>query len=516
MFSGGNKTIKATRATVWGSISAKPEGLAEVLEAQGETEVGREMATLVEAYGKSEQDLRRLADGVGRMTGEQFIAFSGRLGAALAKRGIQQFAPSQVVVAKLEKKLLERRSLSDPQRSSPGKSRVDDQQLAEALERYGGNRTKAGREVGLHPSSVKERVVRAQPESPLHRFKEMRGYGSGRPKKVDDGILAALLEQHQGNRRKVAKEAGLSRSTIDLRIRQAEPNSPLAPFREISWIRVSLVDDAALFVALKKHRGNYSRVGREVGLSATSVRRRVMEADPDSPLVFYQGVRRISPGGGKKALIEDMTLAEVLERCGGNRSQAARELGVSASAINKRVRNASPDSPLKRFQEIKAQNRPRVDDATLAQVLDRYGGNRTMAAEEVGLGISGVSHRIKNAKPDSPLYRFQEVWGKKGPSPRVDDITLAKALEQHQGSRKRAAGEVGLHMSSVRKRIRSAKEGSPLLPFREIKGKRGRTPKTAPIPRPKPPRERTAKPKKTKGAFAAGAVSEKRACRSSF
>lgn len=257
---------------------------------------------------------------------------------------------------------------------------------------------------------------------------------------------------------------------------------------------------------------------------------------------------------GRKSRVDDQQLAEVLEQCGGNRSQAARELGILADSVNKRVRNASATSPLKKFQAFKTQNRPRVDDAVLAQALERHGGDRTKAVREVGLEISGVYHRIKKADPNSPLHRFQRMKGKGGIAPRfddnalaevlrrhqgsrakaakavglspttvskrlkraksgsplepfkeprsnvrVDEATLARALEKHQGNRRRTAREVGLHSSAVRERIKRAKEGSPLFSFREIRGKGGLPPRAAPVPKPKPPQKRTVTPKKMTG-----------------
>lgn len=253
---------------------------------------------------------------------------------------------------------------------------------------------------------------------------------ASRSSRVSDEQLATVLAKYNGHRVRTAKEVGLSVSRVSARVIEAKAESPLYRFKEVKGKpgKGPRVDDVTLARALKKHAGNRTRTGREVGLSQRTVYDRILKAEPGSPLHRF----RISH-------VDDVQLAQALEKHGGNRMQAADEVGLSEHRIYMRISGSKPDSPLYRFQTIKPKREgkvPRVDDASLARALGKYGGNRTHAGREVGLGKAGMSKRIRRAKPGSPLHRFQEIKGKATVgSPHVKDATTSeKVLEDHAGN----------------------------------------------------------------------------------
>ncbi|MDO8519580.1 MAG: helix-turn-helix domain-containing protein [Deltaproteobacteria bacterium] len=157
--------------------------------------------------------------------------------------------------------------------------------------------------------------------------------------------------------------------------------------------------------------------------------------------------------------VDEDTLSKALEETVGHQKAAAKKVGLSTSAVNHRIAKAPEGSLLHKFKEIKGKRgrAQKVDDATLAIALNETGGNQAAAAKKVGLTRAAVSVRIVRAPEGSLFHRF-----KGGSRPKVDDSTLAKALHEAGGNQSAAARKVGLSRVAVNKRIAGAQEGSPI------------------------------------------------------
>jgi predicted transcriptional regulator len=350
-----------------------------------------------------------------------------------------------------------------------------DEVLATVLQKHGGNRNAAAKELGYaNGSTIVIRIKRAKPGSTLEPFKEIKGKRGGhRIPDISDETLATVLQKHGGNQRATAKELGYTYQNVNYRIKSAKTGSTLEPFKNIKGHRIPAISDETLATVLQKHGGNRSIAAKELGYSDSSaVNGRILKAKAGSPLEPF---KEIKGNRGSIPEVSDETLATVLQKHGGSQSAAAKELGYTHQNVSKRIKKAKAGSPLEPFKEIKGKRGghriPAISDETLATVLQKHGGNRSTAAKELGYSNSSpVNGRILKAKAGSPLEPFKEI---KGSIPDISDETLATVLRKHGGNQKAAAKELGYTPQNISKRIKKAKAGSPLEPFKEIKGKRG-------------------------------------------
>lgn len=181
---------------------------------------------------------------------------------------------------------------------------VSNEALVAALEKHGGNRTQAGKELGILHGAVSNRIIRAAEGTPLAKFKEIKGMHGSTPD-TSDATLAALLTQHNKNHTKVAELCGLERSSISSRITRAAEDSPLYAFKKRNRLvakpkptpppRPPLplphLTDAAIAEALAAHRNNALNVAIQFRCGTAAIARRIELAAKDSPLILYRNKR---------------------------------------------------------------------------------------------------------------------------------------------------------------------------------------------------------------------------------
>jgi len=354
--------------------------------------------------------------------------------------------------------------------------RISDKKLARTLKRHQGNQSAAARELGYSLSGIHSRIQRASPNSPIAPFKEIRFKGGSEPK-FSDKELARALKRHQGNQSAAARELGIDRSTFGYRIKTASSNSPLTPFKEITG-KVPKVSDKELARVLKRHQGNRTAVAEKLGYAISSIQIRIRTATSNSPIAPF---KEIKDKVGSKPRFSEKELVRTLKRHQGDRRAAAEELGYSLSGISSRIQRAPSDSPLAPFKEIKGKrgSRPRFSDKELAQALKRNQGNQSGTARELGHSFSAINSRIQRASPDSPLAPFKEIKGKGGSEPKFSDKELARVLKRHQGNQSAAARELGNDRSTFGYRIKIAASDSPLAKFKKVNGLEGSKPKAS-------------------------------------
>ncbi|MDO8461764.1 MAG: helix-turn-helix domain-containing protein [Deltaproteobacteria bacterium] len=183
-----------------------------------------------------------------------------------------------------------------------------------------------------------------------------------------------------------------------------------------------------------------------------------------------KGLRRRGGRPFARGEVSDQRLAEVLERNGGNRAKTAQEFGFSGHNVGERVRKAKAGSSLAKFKgpEYLGSASTVANDTQLAQTLERHGGNRSRAARELGLTRRTVSQRVVEAKTGSALERFQRFQRPiKKRSPVVSESRLADLLEKHRGNQSNVAREAGVTPSAISRRVMKAKPGSALERFRK-------------------------------------------------
>ncbi|OGQ05538.1 MAG: hypothetical protein A2W61_06565 [Deltaproteobacteria bacterium RIFCSPLOWO2_01_44_7] len=216
----------------------------------------------------------------------------------------------------------------------------------------------------------------------------------------------------------------------------------------------SEVNDEDLTQALFRHHGNRTKAGEELGLTWDEITFRLEQAKEGS---YLWSVKGTIPS-------DERAVAIALKKYRGDIDEVAKKFEKTRQAVLHRIRYAKPNSPLWEFREIakpkrEVHHKPRVDDITLAAALEKYGGHRTAAADEFNYSPEMVGIRIKRATPTSPLAKFKNFK-------KIRDIDLAVALERHGGNIIRAANEVDLKPETVLKRILSAKPKSPLAKFK--------------------------------------------------
>ena len=96
-------------------------------------------------------------------------------------------------------------------------------------------------------------------------------------------------------------------------------------------------------------------------------------------------------------------------------------------------------------------------------MMDRYDGDMVEVAEELGIKVGTVLHRINAAVEGDPLWRFNRIMS-------LDERTLAASLKRHNGDRLKAAKELGVPPEIVYRRIRDAESWSPLARFQKRRG----------------------------------------------
>ncbi|MDO8527947.1 MAG: hypothetical protein Q7T03_09705 [Deltaproteobacteria bacterium] len=207
------------------------------------------------------------------------------------------------------------------------------------------------------------------------------------------------------------------------------------------------------------------------------------------PSARFLGMNRFVPHpqtAGHIPRVSDKKLAQVLKKYKGNQSAAGRDprIQMSPAAVNVRIHRAEAGSSLYPFQILKGfppGARPDLDEVTLAKALKINAGSRRATANdpEIGLSKTAIAFRIAQSEPGSPLYPYRKIKGKKGATPLLDDAILAVALKNHEGSRVETGSdpEIAMSAAGVSNRICRADKNSPLHRFKTIKGKGGVAPR---------------------------------------
>lgn len=169
---------------------------------------------------------------------------------------------------------------------------------------------------------------------------------------------------------------------------------------------------------------------------------------------------------GRSLKATDLEIAEALERHGGDRAKAARDLSISKNTIQIRIPKAEPGSPLAKFKV-------HLTDAQIAQVLQRH-DDLIEALRELPIGRGALRERLRNAPEDSPLHPFKKKryvasWKSRKSFKfrrKVSDEQLARTLDQHGGNQLRASSELPISPQAISARILRAQDDSPLAKFK--------------------------------------------------
>lgn len=175
-----------------------------------------------------------------------------------------------------------------------------------------------------------------------------------------------------------------------------------------------------------------------------------------------QGAAVVTAGGGAVPLAgwKAIAVSGGVDLIGG---------GMLATSTGDGIKESSAGSSTVESMRIKGKRGPppRVSNETLVAALEKHNGNRTEAAKKVGLSIGVVSKRIIESGAESPLAKFKGIKGKQGSPPKINDKDLAEVLKNHNGSRTGAAEEVELTRQAVSDRIIRSGAESPLAKFRQ-------------------------------------------------
>ncbi|MDP2599365.1 MAG: helix-turn-helix domain-containing protein [Deltaproteobacteria bacterium] len=171
---------------------------------------------------------------------------------------------------------------------------VPAQEIADALKRVGGHRTKAANLIGLTPVSIYNRIRNAPPDSPLARFKGKML----RPRAVraiPEKVLADLLKKHGGDLRAVSKEPEILVPARHLRER-IEGSSENSPLRRYKNVPARVVLDEEFCRALQACKGSRSQAADILEMTTGAVTHRIQRCRTGSPLeaflTFCEKVRR--------------------------------------------------------------------------------------------------------------------------------------------------------------------------------------------------------------------------------
>jgi hypothetical protein len=339
--------------------------------------------------------------------------------------------------------------------------KASDDEVVAALVKHSGNRSKAAAELRVASSRVSERVTKASEDSPLAKFKKVKGKG-GKLLVTDDQIVAALA-RHNGVRFRAAAELKVQPSAIDHRVWNAAEGSPLAiykvkkgePHRGRQWVKVS---DADLLAALERHQGNRLQAGKEVGLSISAVSSRIKLVDPNSPFAKYKTLKGKAPstkGKGWKATDEQLFAA--LQDHHGNCQLAAKDLRMSSSAIYLRIKQAGLDSPLNGYKTLDGRRGPRVKVG--ARVASVAPSEPLAVAKQVKHKVEGV--QTQGAQQTAPAAPPPDL-----PLPHLDDAAITRALIANRRDWFKTALQLRCGPGAIAKRIAMASESSPLHEFK--------------------------------------------------
>lgn len=198
-----------------------------------------------------------------------------------------------------------------------------------------------------------------------------------------------------------------------------------------------------------------------IPLSTLDIPDQELPADALPPSDFFELT-------SKKGIVSNAMLARFLIEEKSDRARAAKRAGLAESTVARRVEAAKKGNPLFTHKRIRIYCR--VDDVTLAAALARHGGNRRLAAKEVGLSPSSVAERILKVGEDSPLFPYKTQKGVGRHPLKVSNEALDLGVRQSGGNAAVVAETYGVSPSGLNMRIRNAHSDDPHLAH--LKGRR--------------------------------------------
>lgn len=213
-------------------------------------------------------------------------------------------------------------------------------------------------EVGELPLALQAKLLRVLEDGVVEPI------GASRGTPVDVRVIAAT---HRNLKQAVAE--GTFREDLFYRLGYAQLSLPplrarrgdikLLALHQLTLINRALPSprrlDASAVARLEQHTwpGNIRELANTIGRSALLSEKSVLQADdilidpPPAREVPISAIPEIGPGFSLESYIANLRrqlIRRALEQAGGNRSQAARLLGISPQAVHKHLRGDSPST----------------------------------------------------------------------------------------------------------------------------------------------------------------------------
>jgi DNA-binding transcriptional LysR family regulator len=336
-------------------------------------------------------------------------------------------------------------------------SKHSDEEVAEIL-MDSASLMEAEKKLGYGTGALSVRIRRASSESPLAVF--AGAFKRGRQPKHSDKELAKVLAS-SATISEAARTLGMSHSTISYRIKTASEDSVLSIFQGEFKIGLEPEHTDEKIAEVLAKSASLMEAEKILGYGTGALSARIRRASSESPLAVFVGAFK----RGSQPKHSDKELAKVLAKS-TTISEAARSLGMSQSTISYRIRTASEESVLAKFQGVfKAGPILEHSDEELAEVLANS-ASLTEAEQKLGYGTGAVSSRIRRASSESPLAVFVGAF-ERGRQPKHSDKEIAKVLAKST-TISEAARSLGMSHSTISYRIITASEASVLYIFQGV------------------------------------------------
>ncbi len=210
--------------------------------------------------------------------------------------------------------------------------------------------------------------------------------------------------------------------------------------------------DEQIAEVLKKYNGNRKKAAEEIGTDSKNMRRRIDGAGETSPLLMYKEKKGV---GGARIKFTDTEIADAIKQHGGHQANAAKALVISPETISRKIARSDAKAPLGVLKKNKGNGGPktRYTDEQLAKALDTY-GTQAGVAEVLDISQPGISKRISNAGPDSPLavhQSRQQNWRARGSN--ISTAAIAGELKKSNGNKSAAARNLKCSAEIIRQRV---------------------------------------------------------------
>ena len=262
--------------------------------------------------------------------------------------------------------------------------------------------------LGLRPLLEQLQVERtAQTERRSERAK-----AASKPpanQKVDVQTLLEALRVTCGNRSAAGKIVGLSEQTVTTRINRTENQAdhPLHEFFRPMRVRFSAQQKAE---ALDRTQGDCEAAADQLGIrSHSKIMDSVWSADEDSPLRRHWRPKKKT---GRPPLVEELRAAQALSQH-PTEAAAAKELNISESALNRQRRTAQTSElrTLKRKEgDPHPGEKVPVDQLITSLESCQWNYGKTARHLEGRVTSSAIEGRVKRSNEGSKLWLAREKW----------------------------------------------------------------------------------------------------------